>query len=47
MELSPLQIELFKSLTGMIITGTILVSIGYGIKIIVDKIPTNFIDKLF
>ena len=46
MELTTLQIDLLKSLAGLVLAGGMLATFGYGIKLIVDRIPTNLLEKV-
>lgn len=41
MELTQLQIDLFKSLAGLVIAGGLLTAIGYSMKLVLDKVMDN------
>jgi hypothetical protein len=45
MELTELQITLLKSLAGLTITGGLIAGVVISLKLLVDKIPTRFMEK--
>ena len=47
MELTTLQIDILKSLAGLLITGGIFATAAIGIKLAVDKLPNDILTKLF
>ena len=47
MELTTLQIDLFKSLAGILIIGGIFTTTVICIKLAINKLPNKFITKLF
>lgn len=46
LELSQLQIDLFKSLAGIVLTVGLFTTIAFSIKLIVDRIPVKFIERI-
>lgn len=47
MDLTPLQIDLFKSLIGLTLTCTMFIGIGIILTKIVERIPSKILEKIF
>lgn len=47
MELTQLQIDEFKALAGIVIAFGMITTVAFGIKLIVDRIPAKFIERIF
>jgi len=45
MELTTLQIDLFKSLAGLLLTGGVMFAAGYAVKTLVDKLPEDLLKR--